>query len=277
MRWRQTALFWDDRGARNPFGVILTGADHQPRDWDPDVFFRIGADDVARVMGELAALAPALRRGDALDFGCGVGRITRALASHFERVLGLDVAPSMVEHARRLNAAFPRCRFQVNRAARLRGIPDGAFDFVYSRLVLQHIPPRPAKRYVADLVRVLAPGGVLMFQLPEPIEHDRDHLYRAEQRAFIDAPIADTPIKRLVPPALIRLYRRARFRRLVPKRRHQDRMYMFGLTRGTVLDAVERAGGAVLRIDDDRSHGEAGAGYVYWITKTGATRGAPTG
>jgi trans-aconitate methyltransferase len=270
MLWRHTARYWDRLGTRNPFGVILTGADRQPRDWNPDEFFRTGDADVAHVCAELNALAPALQRDTALDFGCGVGRITRVLAGHFATVTGVDVAPSMIARARDLNVTVPNCSFRVNRAGHLRVFHDDAFDFVYSRLVLQHIPPRSAERYIAELVRVLAPSGVLMFQLPEPLEQDPDALYRAEAQVFVDAPVADGAIKRLVPRWAIRAYRHVRFRRLVRRDRRVHRMYMFGLPRARVLDLLQRADATVLRIDEDRSHGDEGVGYVYWVTKRAA-------
>jgi SAM-dependent methyltransferase len=173
----------------------------------------------------------------------------------------------MIARARELNAAVPNCRFRVNRAAHLRAFDDGAFDFVYSRLVLQHIPPRPAERYIAELLRVLAPDGVLMFQVPEPLEHDPDALYRAEAQAFVDAPVAGGRIKRFAPRWAIRAYRHLRFRRLVRRDPRVQRMYMFGVTRAHVLDVLQRVDASVLRIDEDRSHGDEGAGYVYWVTK----------
>src|SRR5919198_1976822 len=176
MRWRDTASYWDDLGKRNPFGVILTGSDRLPGAWDLDAFFHTGLEDVTRVMSELEAIAPNGSRRAALDFGCGVGRISRALSAHFDHVVGVDVAFSMIAAARRLNRGYTRCVFRVNRAARLRGLKSNSFDFVYSRLVLQHIPPPSVRRYLQELVRVVAPGGILMFQLPEPLEHDPDLL-----------------------------------------------------------------------------------------------------
>ena len=57
---------------------------------------------------------------NAQGFGCGVGRLTRALADHFERVVGIDVAPSMIAQARAMNREYARCNFRVNRSVRLR-------------------------------------------------------------------------------------------------------------------------------------------------------------
>ncbi len=47
----------------------------------------------------------------ALDFGCGVGRLTQALARHFNIVDGVDIAPSMIELANQFNRSGGRCRY----------------------------------------------------------------------------------------------------------------------------------------------------------------------
>lgn len=267
MRWRNTASFWESAGERNPFGVILTGADRAPRDWNVAEFFETGVRDVNRLMAELEGIAPQLLRRSALDFGCGVGRITRALSSHFNTALGIDVARSMVAAARRLNATSDRCEFRANRSSRLRGIASNRFDLVYSRLVLQHIPPPSVRRYIPEFVRVLAPRGVLMFQLPEPLESDPDWLYRSERQAFVDAPIVTAGLKSIAPRWLVRAYRQLRFRRLVPRPAPAQRMYVFGMRREDVVRLIERAHARILRIDADQSHGDDVPGWSYWVTK----------
>ena len=41
-----------------------------------------------------------------------------------------------------------------------------AFDFVYSSLVLQHMKPEYSQNYIKEFLRILAPGGLVYFQLP---------------------------------------------------------------------------------------------------------------
>ncbi|HET9051576.1 MAG TPA: class I SAM-dependent methyltransferase, partial [Candidatus Dormibacteraeota bacterium] len=101
-----------------------------------------------------------------LDFGCGVGRLTQALAPHAERVVGVDIAPSMVERARALAAGIANVAFEVGDSGDLRGHPDGSCDLLCSFLVLQHIPTEIALGYVSEFVRVLRPGGVAVFGAP---------------------------------------------------------------------------------------------------------------
>jgi ubiquinone/menaquinone biosynthesis C-methylase UbiE len=76
----------------------------------------------------------------------------------------------MIAAARKLNGAYPNCKFILNGNPDLRMFPDHHFDLVYCMLVLQHLPTRAAiATYVADLARVLAPDGLLVCQIPSHI------------------------------------------------------------------------------------------------------------
>jgi SAM-dependent methyltransferase len=105
-------------------------------------------------------------RRRALDFGCGAGRLTQALAARFERVDGVDIAPSMVAAARRHNRHPERCHYHRNATPDLALFENEAFTFICSLLVLQHMEPRHSKAYLRELLRLLAPDGLLVFQLP---------------------------------------------------------------------------------------------------------------
>jgi hypothetical protein len=92
--------------------------------------------------------------------------LTQALATHFEQCDGVDVSASMLEIAQRHNRHPNRCTYHRNPAPNLALFTDGSFDFAYSTLVLQHMEPRFSRHYISELLRVLAPGGLLVFQLP---------------------------------------------------------------------------------------------------------------
>jgi SAM-dependent methyltransferase len=103
----------------------------------------------------------------ALDFGCGLGRLSRALGERFADVLGMDISPAMAEQATRLNRRVAACRFVVNPCADLRGVPSDEFDLVISLVTLQHVSQRNAIRScIREFLRVAAPGGVIVLQLP---------------------------------------------------------------------------------------------------------------
>ena len=74
-------------------------------------------------------------------------------------MVGVDVAASMIEHARELNRHGERCTYISNSADDLSIFADGTFDFILTELVLQHLPPELMFRYVGEFVRVLRPGG----------------------------------------------------------------------------------------------------------------------
>jgi SAM-dependent methyltransferase len=161
---------WEDLGDLDPCWAILAYPERKFGRWDLEEFFRSGEQEIARLAVDMQRLGHPARRERALDFGCGVGRLTRALAPHFRQCYGVDVSAPMIAAARKLNAAFPNCQFVVNDNPDLRMFTDGHFDLIYSVLVLQHLPTRAAiAAYVADFARVLAPGGLLVCQIPSHI------------------------------------------------------------------------------------------------------------
>ena len=135
--------------------------------WNIEDFFRSGETQIADVMEHAQRLGYPDAHEAVLDFGCGVGRLTRALASYFGEAHGVDIADSMIERARTLNQAYPNCKFAVNVHDDLRLFADNTFDMIYSVIVLQHIPQRAMiMSYIEEFVRVLKPMGLLVFQLP---------------------------------------------------------------------------------------------------------------
>jgi len=110
------------------------------------------------------------QRKSALDFGCGVGRMARSLAAHFESYTGVDISEPMIAQAREWNRDCTRCSFILNTTGDLRIIESASVDLIYSRFVLQHLPSQAlVQSYLRDFIRMLKPGGLLVFQLPSRI------------------------------------------------------------------------------------------------------------
>jgi 2-polyprenyl-6-hydroxyphenyl methylase/3-demethylubiquinone-9 3-methyltransferase len=93
-----------------------------------------------------------------LDAGCGGGLVARELAAAGARVVGVDRSLGSLGVARR--AAGPPFRPAQGRLERLP-FADGVFDAVVAADVLEHLADLPAA--VAELARVLAPGGSFVF------------------------------------------------------------------------------------------------------------------
>jgi ubiquinone/menaquinone biosynthesis C-methylase UbiE len=154
---------WEMYGAVDPYYGVLSAPDFHRAQLDDatrERFFETGRRHVAELTASIERrMGPDFEFHRALDYGCGVGRLTLPLAERCEHVYGVDVSPSMLREADR-NAK----RMRVNNvewitAARLEEL-NGGYDLVHSFLVFQHIPVREGERIFAKLLRGLRPGGV---------------------------------------------------------------------------------------------------------------------
>ncbi len=157
--------------------AILSTPETRGNRWDAGAFFATGEDEVTRLFDRLKGLDISIQRGRALDFGCGVGRVTQALAPYFDRVDGVDIAPSMIRLANQHNHHGDRCQYHENTSPDLTLFDASTFDFVYSRIVLMHVPPRLTKRYLAEFSRILRPGGVAVIHVPSGLPPMRRAVY----------------------------------------------------------------------------------------------------
>lgn len=153
---------WDALAKRDALWAILTDESKVDGRWDIAEFFATGEIEMATVMGCLGEVRcvpdPA---GAALDFGCGVGRLTQAMARRFAACVGVDISAEMICKAEALNQ-YAHCSYMESAGERLP-FADESFVFVYSNIVLQHVPSELAVGYLKEFVRVLEPGGVLVF------------------------------------------------------------------------------------------------------------------
>jgi ubiquinone/menaquinone biosynthesis C-methylase UbiE len=158
---------WEDLGRVDPLWAILTSAERRFGKWDRSEFFASGRTEASRLLLKAEELGLPERRRSALDFGCGVGRVTRALAEYFESCVGVDISEPMILQAREWHADCRNCEFVLNTEGDLRGFQNGSFDLVYCNIVLQHLPSRNLiASYISEFIRILARGGLLVFQLP---------------------------------------------------------------------------------------------------------------
>lgn len=156
---------WEHLAKHDPLWAILISEEKARGRWNPDEFFATGVADVEHIwrrLSELNAL-PATTR--ALDFGCGVGRLTRPLAPRFAAVDGVDVASSMLAKAAEFGAVPPHVRFIHNPRPDLSALAHHRYSFVLSLISLQHVPEKIALSYLAGICGLLAPGGVAYLQM----------------------------------------------------------------------------------------------------------------
>jgi SAM-dependent methyltransferase len=114
-----------------------------------------------------------------LDLACGEGRLTRLLASRGHRVVGVDAAPTMVRNAVTHAEAQPA----INGDATRLPFRDEAFDLVVAYMCLHDIDQMPET--VAEVARVLKPGGRLAAAIPHPVNTAGGFASREEQAPFV--------------------------------------------------------------------------------------------
>jgi SAM-dependent methyltransferase len=159
---------WERYGAVDPYYGVLSEPEFHHSRLDAaarERFFESGRRCVAGTLAAIESLAGAdFACRAALDYGCGVGRLTLPLAERCERVYGVDVSPSMLREAERNARHMKLGNVDWIPAERLDEL-SGAYDLVHSFLVFQHIPVREGERIFAKLVRGLRPGGLGSIQV----------------------------------------------------------------------------------------------------------------
>ena len=223
---------WEDLAVVDPFWAVLTHPEEKHDQWETEAFFETGRRDIGRMLTRAERLGLPSHSRRALDFGCGLGRTTRALAAAFTDACGVDVSERMVTAARELNNDLANCAFEVHAAADLARFRSRSFDLVHSILVLQHLPSAALMRaYIAEFVRVADPSGLVVFQVPERVPVLRQ--IQPRRRAY-------ALLRRLgVPPGT--LYGRL----------HLDPMQVRGLSRREVAATLQAAGATLLAIEAD--------------------------
>jgi SAM-dependent methyltransferase len=216
MKLSKVRQYWDRQAHAGPMWAILTDPAKAGGRWDADEFFATGVREVGAFMEQATAWGKPIARRSALDFGCGIGRLTQALAEYFDKVHGVDISPKMIDLANAHNRKGARVEYLCNPAGDLSPFADGSIDMVLSWITLQHMRPRYARRYLQEFLRVLAPGGLLLFQCPSKPISLGSRLARWS-----------APLSRPRP------------------------MYMNGLDREEVVELLERGGGRVFKVQQD--------------------------
>jgi N-acetylglucosaminyl-diphospho-decaprenol L-rhamnosyltransferase len=180
----QSERFWDEKARENALWFVDTGLDYENP--DADSFWRRGEDVVESMLDSVGlSIEP---HEEVVDIGCGVGRLTRALAERAGRVYGIDVSSEMLDQARQQNPQLENVEWLHGDGQSLAPLADSSVDGCFSHVVFQHIPdPEITLNYVREMGRVLRPGGWALFQVStDPSVHRRPRRFlgRREDRAW---------------------------------------------------------------------------------------------
>ncbi len=153
--WKQTVLdFWKwESGSKtnSVYAIICDGA--KKEDFD--------TNDRSLVW----LLNPKSSDG-CLNIGCGIGRVEKHLHSHVLEMHSVDMSEGMIQIARENCKNIPNVYFYVNSGDSLSMFQNNTFDIAFAELLFQHVPLEVIKAYVAEVHRVLKPGGRFICQIP---------------------------------------------------------------------------------------------------------------
>jgi SAM-dependent methyltransferase len=123
-----------------------------------------GVVDARRIFLCLAQGGLRFEGSSILDFGCGCGRILRNLSPFGDacRFTGVDVDAGAITWCRR---ALTFAEFDTIPKLPPSALPSAAFDAIYAYSVFTHLPERVHRDWLAELVRTLKPGGLLVLSL----------------------------------------------------------------------------------------------------------------
>jgi len=181
MHLKQLQTSWEEFAKEDSMWAILTDPRRKGRTWTPHEFFATGQADIDALMACLDSLQIRVSVDTALDFGCGIGRLSQGLCRYFTKVNGVDISASMIEAAKSYNQHGHQCTYHLNTKPNLKLFSDSSMTFVYTVITLQHIPGHIQQRYVEEFFRLLKPGGVAVFQT----------LYSSSAWRFVPARIVD--------------------------------------------------------------------------------------
>jgi SAM-dependent methyltransferase len=156
---RDTDADWRKIGDTEPHWGVITQPEFLSENLTEDnvaAFYASGVDFMAYTVQALRAVTDwPVWAASALDFGCGVGRLTEAMTAYADKVVGYDISPGMLAQARAHGAG---------KATYVDVLPDGPFDWINSYIVFQHIPPERGMELLRALLQRLKLGGLVSLQ-----------------------------------------------------------------------------------------------------------------
>jgi ubiquinone/menaquinone biosynthesis C-methylase UbiE len=243
---------WNEFGKTDPLWAILTSPEKKGNKWEVDEFFKTGLEEVEAILSSLEQYNINIPKAKALDFGCGVGRLTQALAHYFDEVYGVDIAPSMIELAQKYNKYGNKCKYILNETDNLKMFPENNFNFIYTNLVLQHMKPKYSKRYIKEFLRILLPNGLLIFQIPSERRHSENPVRKM--------------IRHIIPSSILDwiFYLRIDFQTIFKR---EPKMEMYGIRKEEIAQLLQKNRGKIVDIKQDQSDHSVWISLKYYVTK----------
>src|SRR5438094_42221 len=120
MHLKQLQTSWEEFAKEDAMWAILADPQRKGKKWTPQEFFASGQADIDALMAYFDSLKIRVSADTALDFGCGIGRLSQGLCRYFTKVNGVDISASMIEAANRYNQHGDQCAYHLNTKPNLK-------------------------------------------------------------------------------------------------------------------------------------------------------------
>lgn len=170
---------WKQYGKDNPYFGVLSDERFRGASLSESAlrdFYASGEEYVQETLAVCQRHFAAPNLAKALDFGCGVGRLTIPLACRFESVTGIDVSQAMLDEARTSCKTLGVSNVRFLQDLEELAHEQGTFSFVNTFIVLQHIEPSRGLDVVVAMLRLLGKGGYGAIHMTYAREKDRANL-----------------------------------------------------------------------------------------------------
>jgi len=181
---------WNQYADSDPYFAIIRDPNKKGK-WDEKEFYHLGENEANGILDKCKALKFPKKKNMALDFGCGIGRLTEPLSKHFTKVIGIDISDHMLDLAKEHTEKSKIKNIDYKDITHLSSIKSNSMDLIVTRFVLEHIPPNLAKKYIKEFTRILKPNGIATFEVPfsepsENVSHNKKYIEKGEKE---DIPI----------------------------------------------------------------------------------------
>ena len=168
-RYNKLKQVWNHYGKTEPHWSVLTNPKYTSSEINKNIkqFYQSGEHTIKQVESDLQKHNHTLTDKIILDFGCGVGRLTKACLQYSNKVYGIDISETHLEIAKK-NASQAKY-FSCNSSTKLPQLPNNP-EVIISFIVLQHIPTRLMKQQIISLLNILKSKGVAVLQIPFKID-----------------------------------------------------------------------------------------------------------
>jgi SAM-dependent methyltransferase len=160
---------WRQFGKKDPYFGVLTAEQFRKENLNEAAlldFFASGETHIAGIL-EIASrlLATDLEMGNALDFGCGVGRLVLPLARRYRHITGIDISEDYIAEATRNCQKQGITNVDFRESIEQLALEERRFDLAHSAIVFNHIPWSRGRRIIGGLYALLNPGGVMAIEV----------------------------------------------------------------------------------------------------------------